>query len=497
MKVLITGITGMIGKELGKRLTSAGIEVVGLSRSAKKAKPELPFPAEVFEWDGKSKPAHVERLGKIDAVVNLMGENLAGGRWTAERKRRFRESRVEATKALVAGLGDMPSLKVWVQGSAIGYYGVTDGIVADENSPRGEGYLAELCEAWEGATAALPAHIRQVTLRTGVVFSHRGGAFEKMVGPILQGLGGSLGSGLQRMSLIHLDDVTRFIEHALNTRSAEGPFNLVCHEPISQNDLNRMLCQALRVRTGPSVPAFALRLLLGEMASIVLDDGAVMSRKLNSAGFNLQYPAAASIVNECASWHLPPVPPAESLNDEGKTTGKKPEKKPEKKGDLSAGASGVSIAYAEQFFPMSPEKLFEFFQDPLNLEAITPKFLNFKVISVSTSQITQHTKIEYQLKLHGVPLKWLTDIREWNPPHSFVDHQEKGPYTLWHHVHRLYEVPGGTRCEDWVRYALPLGKPGSLVASAKVRSDVTRIFNHRRQVLAAKFGDSMGPAIDH
>lgn len=471
--ILITGATGLIGKALGTALLKEGARLICTTRDPAKAPGVAPFVAEWVKWDGSADPNTVEQLaadlsqlgGRIDAVIHLMGENIAEKRWTHEQKEKLIHSRVASTQALVQAVkaaskktGALP--QVWIQGSAVGIYGTAElAQPADEGTARGHGFLADLCAAWEGALESenLPAEVRRVVLRTGVVMSHRGGAFAKMAVPTLQGVGGVLGSGNQGMGLIHLDDVVRFIQYALKTPQVNGAFNLVCEEPTTQRILAENLCRKLNLSLGPPVPAVALKVLLGEMASILLDSLAVKSVRFSEVGFRLKYPSIDSILAEVTHWHLNPLEATEA----------------------------VFCKYEEQFVPKPLAEVFPFFSDAHNLEKITPDFLNFKIQSISTPQIQAGTKIQYELKLHGIPLGWTTDICVWEPPVRFVDNQESGPYALWYHEHSFEEVPGGTVMRDWVRFKLPLGKIGGWFGYAKVKGDVDKIFEFRRKVIGS------------
>lgn len=454
MKVLLTGATGLIGKEIGKLLVQKGHEVLAVSRSRSRAELELPFKAQFIEWNGGIETFPTAVMESVDAVVNLMGENLADQRWSANFKKHLYDSRVFSTRSLVSSALNAKNLKVWVQGSAVGFYGEAKSqTVFDEESPRGKSYLAELCEDWEGETELLNDSVRRVIVRTGVVFSHKGGAFAQMHGPMMNGLGGALGSGEQKMSLIHLEDMARFMVHAIENESTQGIYNAVAEDPIRQKELAQKMALGLQVKLGPSVPGFALRIAMGEMADTILENQPVISKRLKEAGFSLKYPTAHDIVNEVTSWFQNPV-------DQN---------------------SSAFVVFAEQFVPHSIDKVFAFFSSAKNLESLTPDFLHFEIQKVSTPEIVKGTHIEYQLKIHGIPVNWLTEITDWNPPYQFVDLQLKGPYALWHHEHRFEEVEGGTLITDWVRYRVPLGKLGQWVGLSKVRSDIGEIFKFRRQ----------------
>ena len=452
MKILLTGATGLIGKELGKSLVALGHQVISVSRSASKAKKSLPFQTEVLEWNGRGDFPKDGLVG-IDGVIHLMGESIAESRWTEEVKNKLIQSRVDSTQSLInACKRDAPSLKFWIQGSAIGYYGDSKyEKVFDESSPRADGFLPELCEKWEDIAEL---NCRTVILRTGVVIGHQGGALSKMINPLLAGVGGVIGSGKQRMSVIHLLDVVRFIVHAVEQEKVNGIYNLVIDEPITQKFFIETLSNKLGISSGLSVPVFAIKLALGEMGSLLLQDQAVVSKRIHETGFQFNYSNCEKILSEVAQWYQNPL----EVN------------------------SPAHILYSEQFLPMSVEQVFPFFSEAKNLEKITPEWLNFNIQTVSTPSIEKNTKIEYQLKLHGIPFKWVTDIAVWEPPFRFVDNQLSGPYHLWYHEHSFEKVPGGTLMKDWVRFQLPLGKAG-MVGLPKVYSDVKAIFAYRTEII--------------
>jgi len=460
MKILLTGATGLIGKELGKILVSRGHQIISVSRNSKKAKNQLPFPTQILEWSGMGEFPKMD-LSSIDGVIHLMGESIAESRWSEQVKKQLINSRVQSTRSLKKAIDQNAiNLKFWIQGSAIGYYGESKkNNIFDESSPLGRGFLSELCQEWENAllVTEVPSLYRKVTLRTGVVISHQGGALPKMMDPLMAGIGGVIGSGEQRMSVIHLIDLVGFIVHAVENEQISGPYNLVSEHPVSQKDFIHCLCSKLSIPAGLSVPEFAIKLAMGKMGSLLLQDQAVVSNRLSESGFEFKYPLVDQILEEVIHWYENPF----------KSTGK---------------TFPTHLFYSEQFVPFSVEKAFTFFSEAKNLEKITPPWLHFNILAVSTPQIQKNTKIRYQLKLHGIPLKWVTDIAEWEPNQYFVDNQLSGPYHLWYHQHSFEAVSGGTLMKDWVRFQLPLGKAG-MVGLPKVYADVRAIFTYRTSII--------------
>ncbi|MBI3328961.1 MAG: TIGR01777 family protein, partial [Nitrospinae bacterium] len=229
MNVVVTGSSGLIGSALVSFLVSGGHRVTRLVRSRAR-----PGDAEV-QWDPAAGTLETAGLEGLDAVVHLAGENIAAGRWTAERKARIRDSRVKGTQFLcdtLTRLAQPP--KALVCASAIGYYADRGEEILREESPPGLGFLAEVCRAWEAAAApAAQKGVRVVHLRIGVVLSPAGGALAKMLTPFKMGLGGRVGSGRQYMSWIALDDLVGVIHHALTTDTLQGPVNAVAPRPVT------------------------------------------------------------------------------------------------------------------------------------------------------------------------------------------------------------------------------------------------------------------------
>ncbi|MDE0027944.1 MAG: TIGR01777 family oxidoreductase [Deltaproteobacteria bacterium] len=264
MKILVTGATGLVGGALVPLLAGGGHEVVRLGRSA----PE----AGDVRWDPEGGLLDAGALEGVDGVVHLAGENIATGRWTAEKKRRIRESRVRGTRLLaetLAGLERRP--RVLVSASAIGFYGDRGDEELTEASPVGAGFLPDVCREWESATeAAQGKGIRVVHARLGVVLSTGGGALAKMLTPFKLGAGGIIGNGRQYMSWITLDDTVAALAHLLATDSVDGPVNMVAPGTVTNHEFTKTLGRVLRRPTLFPMPGFAARLAFGEMADVLL-----------------------------------------------------------------------------------------------------------------------------------------------------------------------------------------------------------------------------------
>src|SRR6266446_2698023 len=285
MKILISGSHGLVGTALMKSLEPEGHEIFRLVRHAPNSRSEI-------EWSPDRYSIALARLEGFDAVVHLAGESIAEGRWSDEKKKRIRESRVKGTKLLgdaLANLSNPP--RTLVSASAIGYYGNRGDEVLTESSTPGDGFLAEVCVEWEKATAlATEKGIRVVNTRFGVILDAHGGALAKMLPPFRMGIGGKIGSGKQWMSWIALDDVVGGIKFALTNETLSVPVNFVAPNPVTNSEFTKTLGKALSRPTLFPIPAFGVRLVFGEMAdALLLSSQRVAPASLVTAGYQFQY----------------------------------------------------------------------------------------------------------------------------------------------------------------------------------------------------------------
>jgi uncharacterized protein (TIGR01777 family) len=284
--VAVTGSSGFLGSALVSSLAAAGHRVIPLVRR------EVRPGEDALHWDPVSGAIASPGPAIADAVVHLAGESIAGGRWTAAKKQRIRESRVDATRRLTETLTRLAKPPaVLVCASAIGYYGSRGDEILSEESAPGVGFLADVGREWEAATATASARgIRVVNLRIGVVLSPAGGALAKMLTPFRLGLGGVIGGGAQWMSWIALDDAIGALRHALVTEALRGPVNAVAPTPVTNAEFTRTLGRVLRRPTLVPMPAFAARLALGEMADeLLLASQRVMPVRLLASRYEFRH----------------------------------------------------------------------------------------------------------------------------------------------------------------------------------------------------------------
>lgn len=288
MKVVIAGGSGFLGGPIVQRLLERGDDVAVLTRN-----PAHVRAGRALEWDARSQGAWSGEAASADVVINLAGENIGEGRWTAERKKRMISSRLDATGAIVAALRREPArARTLISASAVGFYGNRGDEVLDESSARGTGFLAELVERWEAAAREAESLARLVILRFGVVLAPDGGALKKMMLPFKLGVGGPVGDGRQWMSWLERADAVRIVEWAIDHAAASGTYNATSPQPVSNREFARALGRALHRPAVMPAPAFALRLAFGEMAEEVLLAGQrVVPVRASAEGFAFERPS--------------------------------------------------------------------------------------------------------------------------------------------------------------------------------------------------------------
>jgi len=288
-RILVTGSTGLVGRRLVEALLDDGLRVGAVTRSPQRAR--FDEGVEPVGWDGVQ--VAPEELARSSAVVHLAGEPVFGGLFTAERRRRILESRVDSTRALVRAIGELAPderPKAFVCASATGYYGDRGEEELDEDSPPGAGFLADVCIAWE--KAAQPVEklgVRRVSLRIGIVLAREGGALAPMARAFRFGLGGRIGSGRQWFPWIHADDLVGLFRAALADERYDGAVNGVAPNPVRNAELTRALGEALHRPTFLPLPALPLRLALGELAGELLGSRRVVPARALAHGFRFEF----------------------------------------------------------------------------------------------------------------------------------------------------------------------------------------------------------------
>jgi hypothetical protein len=481
MRVLVTGATGFIGRALVPVLRREGHSVVAWVRSEAQARARLG--AEVELQPASSGIAGLTAaLEQCDAVVNLAGEPIMGGRWTAARRRVLRDSRVAFTGQLVEALRAAPRRpRVLVSGSAVGYYGDRAGELLAEDAAPGSDFLAKLCGDWE--SAAKPAEnlgLRVVTLRTGVVLGRDGGALAQMLPPFRLGAGGPVGSGRQYLPWIHLHDLVAIIAAALVDERVSGPVNGVAPEPVTSREFAGALGRALHRPAILPAPALALRVLFGEAAAVLLASQRAQPAVLRRLGFSFAFPTLEEALADVLGG--PPVTvrplrgPAEAY---GSASGSRYLQKHRPTYELRTSTM-VKASLAETF---------AFFSEAENLGMLTPSAMRFSITRRAPA-VGEDAAIEYRLRVGPVPITWRSRIVSWMPRAGFVDFQERGPYGSWWHEHSFRPVGSATLMEDRVCYAPPFGLLGRSINRLFIVPALRRIFRYRADAIRLRFGVS-------
>ena len=299
MNVLIAGGTGLIGKALVSALSADKYQTKILTRNPLKARESLPSTATPFQWDGRTTQGWSHLIEDSDVVINLAGESIAGEtlpailtrRWTPEQIRRIEISRLDTGQALVSAIQDAKRKpRLFIQASAVGYYGPRQDEDIPETTPTGIDTLAQICQKWERSTASLETlGVRRVVIRTGLVLSTSGGILPMMLLPIRLFVGGPIGSGSQYVPWIHIEDQVNAIQFLLQDNSSRGVYNLTSPNPVRQREFAKIAGQILQRPSFFPIPGFALKLLMGEKASLVLDGQRVLPRRLIEAGYEDLY----------------------------------------------------------------------------------------------------------------------------------------------------------------------------------------------------------------
>ncbi len=469
MRVLLTGATGFIGRALTPLLQRDGHAVVAWVRSPASARSQLGAEVELLPADAGF-AVLVRAIERCDAVVNLAGEPLMGGRWTAARRAVLEASRVTVTDLLVRAIAAARTRPgVFISGSAVGYYGDRAEETLSEASASGGGFLAQLCRAWE--LAAQPAEVlglRVVRLRTGFVLGRAGGALAQMVPPFEFGVGGPIGSGNQYLPWIHLHDLVKIIAAALVDDRYRGPVNGVAPEQATSRAFAQALGRALHRPAIVPLPAPALRAIFGQAATVLLASQRVVPLALQERQFAFDFPTlAAALADIVTGGAAITISPARSRPD---------------------GADAARYELRTRTVVDAPlAETFVFFSKAANLGLITPAAMEFSIQGNIPTMATG-AAIDYRVRVGPLPVRWRTRIANWDPGRGFVDVQEAGPYRLWWHEHSFHADGERTVMEDRVFYTPPLGILGRLANRLFIAATLRRIFQYRGDVIRLRFG---------
>jgi uncharacterized protein (TIGR01777 family) len=299
MRILVTGATGLIGRKVCQELVRRKHDLAIVSRDPEKAAERLRLPAMEFKWDALTDSFPPLALDRVDAIVHLAGEPIANRFWTTAERERILKSRAQGGTALAAALTELPAErrpKVLVAASATGFYGDRPGDDwLTEASPRGTGFLSDVCTAWEKSSSAAGSLCeRAVVLRIGIVLAAEGGALQRMSRPFKAGMGAIFGKGQNWVSWIHIKDLARLICDAIENPAYSGVLNAVSPRPVWQAELARELNQALGKKRLWRIPAAPIRLVLRDMSELVLGSARVKPERTQAAGFKFEFESLGS-----------------------------------------------------------------------------------------------------------------------------------------------------------------------------------------------------------
>jgi uncharacterized protein (TIGR01777 family) len=304
MRLIITGGTGLIGRALAADLAGDSHEVIVLSRAPERAT-AIPAGVRVERWDARTAEGWGALADGADAIVNLAGESISGqgfipSRWTAERKRHIRESRLNAGRAVTQAVEAATNKpRVVIQASGAGYYGPHGDEEITEETLAGNEWFEQVAVEWEASTAPVETlGVRRAVIRSGVVLSTEGGALPRLLLPFRFFVGGPLGGGRQWFPWIHIADEVGAIRFLIENPTASGPFNLTAPDLLTNAEFSRVIGRVLRRPAFVPVPAFALRLLLGEMSMVLLEGQKAISRRLQDSGFTFRFPEAEAALRD-------------------------------------------------------------------------------------------------------------------------------------------------------------------------------------------------------
>ena len=474
MRILVTGATGFVGRALCLRLERDHHEVVAWVRSLERARAVLASSVECLLTSAPVEELERE-LARCDAVVHLAGESVAGGRWTAARKRALVESRVGLTQKLVGAMSRAARVpSVLVSASAVGIYGDRGEEHLDENSAAGDDFLARLCVEWErAAEQATPLGTRVVCLRTGIVLGPEGGVLGKLQLPFRLGLGARLGSGRQFFPWIALDDLLEMFVRSLGDPRMRGAFNATAPEPASNAEFTRALAAALHRPAVLALPGFALRVGMGEAASAMMASQRALPVRWLGLGYGFVQPELGAALRAilCRGRGVQ-IQTAVDIPDHDYLRKHRPS----------------HVLTQETLLDAPIEEVARFFSQAENLGTLTPPGMAFTILTPRPIAMKQGALIDYRIRLGVLPLRWRTCIEQWDPQAGFSDSQQRGPYGCWWHEHRFERAGERTRMRDRVFFSAPFGLLGRAAVPLLIAPKLRWIFGYRVSGIAWRFG---------
>ncbi len=440
MNVLVTGATGFLGKYLLPKLRDRGHDITVLTRNIDSAKFFLPVACNILKWEPLHENLDPKIFKNIDAVIHLAGAGIADKRWSLNRKYEIERSRIFSTRNLINALKKLETKpKIFLGASAIGFYKESSEKSLEEDEPKGQGFLSNLCAEWEKEIfSAKNLGIRTAAFRIGFLIGRGGVAMGHLLPIFKLGLGGPLGRGHQIVSWAHVEDCAKMFVHGLENDSLNGIYNAVAPQPVSNKTLVKTLAGKLNRPTWIPTPAFCVKLVLGEMSQLLLESKNISSKKIQISGFLFDYPDINSAIEEICS----------TPNHHIQT---------------------------EQWVPLKTNYTFKFFSNAYNLEKTMPSFLKFKINRQSTLRTKDGSRLSFSFNFLEIPFRWKSKIIEWKPPYHFVNIQLKGPFDYWQHTHSFEESNGGALIRQNIEFRFPFGPIGELLGNILIKDKLKNI----------------------
>lgn len=456
MRILMTGATGFLGTELAEELVRRGHVLVVATRNPR-IYPHflLSYPARLVKWPLDPKELATV-LSSIDACIHLAGEPIAAKRWSAEQKAKIYETRVMGTRELVSHLTKAPNLKVFLSASGIGYYGNCKDEAVTEAEGHGADFLAEVCRDWEDEAQSLQRKdVRVCQLRTGAVLGRNQGFLAELEPLFRVGLAGTLGSGRQYISWIHIKDWVRACVFALENSEVSGGINLTAPEPVTNHSFTRVMGKRFQQKMFLPTPGFAVRIAMGELATLALKGQKVLPKKLQDAGFQFRFSNLTDALNDLYS-------------------------------DPPYSVPKHRLVF-RQWLPAPIQNVFAYVTDGANLPTLMPQKLRTQWQGQNTEKPQQGSLLKWQLRWKGIPIGWQSQISEWRPVSEVASEMVQGPFRSFHHRMHFERVRDGVILTDTLEYELPLRTIGEIFAAKKVVCDLKSVFEFRGKRLAEIF----------
>ena len=476
MNIFITGSTGLIGRFVVAFFEGKGHKITALVRDVEKGKNLLGHRVRMLE-PTLSDEQLTEALGESHAVINLAGSPIAT-RWTHQKKEELERSRIGVTQRLVRCLNrcETPP-KVFISASAVGFYGNRGDTILTEQSPKGQGFLSELCASWEQEANKIGTKgVRVCILRLGVVISREGGMLKAMAPPFQMNLGAYFGAK-QFVPWIHIKDLVQIIDRCISDETLMGEINCTAPSPVKNKEFALCLQKATKSWFLFRLPVVFLKLILGEAIAVTTHSQHVIPSKLLAKGFKFLFPKLKQAM--AAEFTTDNITISRFKDDSLEMLEVKTKSQVERRGQYQLTSSILIERDMSEIFP--------FLSCAGNLGLLTPSWVNFRILEIP-SHMRIGAGIRYSISLWMLDIGWVTRIVDWQPGKVFIDLQEKGPYRLWWHEHLFTaNAEGSVIMQDKVIYRIPFGFLGRVVHHFIIKKTLLRIFKFRNEMTILRF----------